>query len=93
MKATVKIMAVAAFALVGNVRADNSNEVGRYQLVTGAITTIDSGAIQAVFKIDTITGDTWMYTEGKDEKSGVVFDGWSPISKKFPDNMPLIRTH
>jgi hypothetical protein len=67
-------------------RADDNNQVGRYQLVAADV---DHSGTQTVFKIDTATGQAWTYTEADllDKKFGGIHVSqryWSIINEQVP---------
>jgi hypothetical protein len=69
---TLTIIAIAALIALSpsHARADDKNQVGRFQIV--------SAGPEDIFKIDTLTGETWQYFSGTD-KNGKFRRGWSPV--------------
>ena len=61
-------------------RADDNNQVGRYQLVAADV---DHSGTQTVFKIDTVTGQAWTYTEAEIIQDQIKLSVNSSISERF----------
>jgi hypothetical protein len=59
MKKTILTLAAIASLTIATQAGDN-NQTGRYQMV---VADVDHSGKQTVFKIDTITGQPWTYTE------------------------------
>ena len=68
-------MGVASLTIAAT--AGDNNQTGRYQIVAADI---DHSGTQTVFKIDTVTGQAWTYTEAYETASIERF--WSSINER-----------
>jgi hypothetical protein len=77
---------VVAFVLVACGKTDSTTNPpsGRYTLVSATVVDHSQGKVVGtsprLFKIDTVTGDTWSFESNDDGK--VRIDFWEPV---FPD--------
>jgi hypothetical protein len=93
------VMAVAVLTILTPLaRANDYNQVGRYQLVAADV---DHSGKQTVFKIDTVTGQAWTYSEVELLDMSKVSDGvkheavyryWDSINEQDPPRGKPVRT-
>lgn len=59
--------------------------IGRFQLLEANYSAINAGGLsfkeQSLFRIDTITGKTWIYREGVITTNKKVYQEWVPIGE------------
>ena len=90
MKPILNLLSVVFFACCA-VRASDTNDVGRYQLFSGPLDQADSAGRShtstALYRIDTVTGQTWMYTrwliQGTQKPDGQFAEAWAPMGEDF----------
>lgn len=78
-------------------RAGDMNDVGRYQLIIGSLDQGgDTGPTHtrtAMFRIDTITGQTWVYNrcliKGPRNPDGTFAEAWVPMCEDFQASIYL----
>lgn len=83
----LRILRLVAFAgslccISNTIQAANTTtkDGGRYQLLAAKISVIGPSAtteMNLLFKIDTTTGQTWIFTIGA--KDGTLIEGWRPL--------------
>ena len=74
------ILTVLTIGITSTVRADDP--VGRYQLIPAIVEYVGDGPTiqdRVVFKIDTVTGQTWTYLYAKIK--GKIVEEWTPIEQ------------
>ncbi len=89
----VLIIVIAAITLTGRRAESDTGRIGRFQVVSGCyVASIGKGVIEkddllvsncGVFKVDTVTGDTWIYRERVNTQSVVkneVTGEWEPVN-------------
>ena len=90
MKRTLELFSAAFFACYPG-HANDTNDVVRYQLFTGPLEQADNaGRIRtdtALYRLDTITGQTWRYNrwliQGSQKPDGQFAEGWLIMSEDF----------
>ncbi|GEM_PF-5664753 len=89
---TFAICAFCAALFISRLYADDrpasQTALGRFQLFQGYYTVSSGGTAfkeNAVFKLDTVTGEVWVYFEGMD-KNGKFFKRWLPTETERATN-------
>jgi hypothetical protein len=90
---TVLLTLVAVIAVTGRRAESDMGQVGRFQIASGCyFTNIGEGVIEkddiqvstcGIFKIDTVTGDTWIYKERVNTQSVLsneIIGEWVPVN-------------
>jgi hypothetical protein len=78
------VIAAAALLAVGNAQTGNQGPIGRYQLVAGeheAAGSQSTATVKAILRIDTVTGQTSVWTTTVQD-NGTVDSFWSTIPWK-----------
>ena len=89
---TIVLTLVLVIAVSGRRAESNMGRVGRFQIASGCyLSSIGEGAIDkddvylsncGVFKIDTVTGETWIYRERVNTQSVIsneIIGEWVPV--------------
>jgi hypothetical protein len=78
----ILVIAVAVLLAIGNAQTNRTESVpGRYQLLAGETDFVGKTTMsveKGVFRIDTVTGATSIYTAGFD-RDGKTYSEWLPI--------------
>src|SRR5262249_26982053 len=95
-----KLMTIAMLIILAPLaQAGDNNQVGRYQLVA---VDVDHSGTHTLFKIDTVTGQAWTYTEAEVAPLGkpplpaaakMTMRFWSSINEQeLGPNVMILRT-
>jgi hypothetical protein len=78
------VLCVGALAVRAQSTPSPTGPVGRYTLTESHFTVSGAGVggvdLQGLFKIDTVTGQTWTFVAST--KNGTITEFWSPIAQK-----------
>jgi hypothetical protein len=81
MKTFILRAALVLFLLSGG--AAIAQDAQRFQIYSGTAST-SLGDVKAVFKLDTVTGETWMFYFGEAETNMPPVIAWVPVKNQLP---------